>query len=101
MSPAVGFEVLREVSQHTNMTLHLVAERVIGWALGQGMPPSVGQELEAAVQRRSREQDAPDAEATASQAVALGPLTQGACRQAVRACSTVGWQGMTLSRPTS
>ncbi|MFF7237995.1 ANTAR domain-containing protein [Streptomyces collinus] len=50
--PAVGFEVLREVSQHTNTKLHEVAETVIGWALGQRLPESVGHALDAAVQRR-------------------------------------------------
>jgi hypothetical protein len=34
LAPAVGFEVLREVSQHTNTKLHTVAETVIAWALG-------------------------------------------------------------------
>jgi hypothetical protein len=63
LAPAAGFEVLREVSQHTNTKLHTVAETVIGWVLGQELPPSVGQELEAAVQRRSPERDAPGAEA--------------------------------------
>ncbi|MEU4467509.1 ANTAR domain-containing protein [Streptomyces sp. NPDC024017] len=63
LPPAAGFEVLREVSQHTNTKLHTVAETVIGWALGEPLPESVGQELEAAVRRRSREQEAPDAEA--------------------------------------
>ncbi|MBB4717743.1 hypothetical protein BJ965_007625 [Streptomyces luteogriseus] len=62
MTPAAGFEVMREVSQRTNIKLHTVAETVIGWALGQSLPESVGQELEAAVQRRSREQDSPDVE---------------------------------------
>ncbi|MFF6914462.1 ANTAR domain-containing protein [Streptomyces sp. NPDC012466] len=63
MPPGVGFEALREVSQRTNTKLHTVAETVIGWALGQPLPEPVGQELEAAVQRRSREQDSPDGKA--------------------------------------
>jgi AmiR/NasT family two-component response regulator len=33
--PAAGFEVLREVSQHTNVKLHAVAEALIAWGLGQ------------------------------------------------------------------
>ncbi|MFI9569754.1 ANTAR domain-containing protein, partial [Streptomyces rishiriensis] len=33
MAPAAGFEVLREVSQHTNIKLHTVAETLIAWAL--------------------------------------------------------------------
>ncbi|MFE7656729.1 hypothetical protein ACFU6M_28215 [Streptomyces bottropensis] len=31
--PAPGFEVLREVSRHTNIKLHTVAETLVGWAL--------------------------------------------------------------------
>ncbi|MCK8438927.1 ANTAR domain-containing protein [Streptomyces sp. D2-8] len=52
LTPAAGFEVLREVSQHTNTKLHTVAESVIAWALGELLPPSVGRELEAALRRR-------------------------------------------------
>ncbi|MFD9318718.1 ANTAR domain-containing protein [Streptomyces sp. NPDC060053] len=51
--PAAGFEVLREVSQHTNVKLHTVAEMVIGWALGQSLPETVERALGQAVQRRS------------------------------------------------
>ncbi|MFD4879577.1 ANTAR domain-containing protein [Streptomyces sp. NPDC058420] len=63
LAPVAGFEVLREVSQHTNIKLHTVAEMVISWVLGQPLPEAVGQELDAAVQRRSRQRDTPDAEA--------------------------------------
>lgn len=63
LAPAIGFEVLREVSQHTHTKLHTVAETVIAWALGQPLPEPVGQELYAAVQRRSRRRDAPGTEA--------------------------------------
>jgi hypothetical protein len=63
LAPGVGFEVLREVSQHTNTKLHTVAETVIAWTLGQPLPEPVGQELYAAVQRRSGQRDAPGAEA--------------------------------------
>ncbi|QJS99130.1 ANTAR domain-containing protein [Streptomyces asoensis] len=52
--PAVGFEVLREVSQHTNIKLHTIAEAVIGWALGQQpLPEPVARELDVAVQWHS------------------------------------------------
>ncbi|MFJ9026206.1 ANTAR domain-containing protein [Streptomyces sp. NPDC102259] len=54
MPPATGFEVLREVSQHINVKLHMIAEAVIAWALGQPLPESWGHQLDAAVQRRSR-----------------------------------------------
>ncbi|MFL5997846.1 MAG: ANTAR domain-containing protein [Streptomyces sp.] len=50
---AAGFEVLREVSQHTNIKLHTVAEALIAWGLGQALPEPVDQELDAAVQRRA------------------------------------------------
>ncbi|MFJ6392803.1 ANTAR domain-containing protein [Streptomyces sp. NPDC091972] len=56
--PAAGFEVLREVSQHTNIKLHTVAEAVIAWALRHTLPEPVQQELDAAVQRRR--EDTPD-----------------------------------------
>ncbi|MEV4790168.1 ANTAR domain-containing protein [Streptomyces tuirus] len=53
IEPAAGFEVLREVSQHTNIKLHTVAETVIDWVQGeQPMPSPVDQELEAALKRR-------------------------------------------------
>ncbi|MEU9269118.1 ANTAR domain-containing protein [Streptomyces sp. NPDC048251] len=55
--PAAGFEVLREVSQHTNIKLHTVAEALIGWALGQPLPEPVAQELGKAVQRHSGQED--------------------------------------------
>ncbi|MER5201327.1 ANTAR domain-containing protein [Streptomyces sp. NPDC002755] len=51
--PAEGFEVLREVSQHTNIKLHAVAEMVIAWALGQPLSQTLGHELGEAVKRRS------------------------------------------------
>ncbi|MFE5753370.1 ANTAR domain-containing protein [Streptomyces massasporeus] len=54
LAPEAGFEVLREVSQQANIKLHSVAQRVIGWALGEPLPQRVGKELDAAVQRRSR-----------------------------------------------
>ena len=57
---AAGFEVLREVSQYTNIKLHTVAETVIACALGQPLPEPVDQELDAAVQRRSRRGQTPD-----------------------------------------
>lgn len=41
LPPGAGFDVLREVSQHTNTKLHTVAETVIAWALGQSLPEPV------------------------------------------------------------
>ncbi|MEU1940488.1 ANTAR domain-containing protein [Streptomyces coeruleorubidus] len=63
LTSVAGFEVLREVSQHANIKLHTVAETVIAWALGQPLPEPVGRQLDAAVQRRSYQQDASGAEA--------------------------------------
>ncbi|MFD3841746.1 ANTAR domain-containing protein [Streptomyces sp. NPDC058642] len=60
LSPATGFEVLREVSQHTTIKLHTIAESLIAWALGQPLPQPVGQELNAAVQRRTHQAQTPD-----------------------------------------
>ncbi|MFJ3334355.1 ANTAR domain-containing protein [Streptomyces sp. NPDC086766] len=58
--PAAGFDVLREVSQRTNVKLHTVAKAVIAWAPGRPLPEPVGREVAAAVERRSPHQGAPD-----------------------------------------
>ncbi|GAA2557834.1 hypothetical protein GCM10010423_69390 [Streptomyces levis] len=50
-APADGFELLREVSQRTNLKLHIVAQAVLDWALGQPLPSTVGRELDTAVER--------------------------------------------------
>lgn len=47
----VGWNVLREISQHRNIKLHAVAEEIIDWALGRPMSQVVGRELTAAVLR--------------------------------------------------
>ncbi|WP_078890521.1 ANTAR domain-containing protein [Streptomyces maremycinicus] len=66
IAPDTGFEVLREVSQHTNIKLHTVAEMVIDWALGRRpLSQTVERELDQAVRRRSprddaRQDDTPD-----------------------------------------
>jgi hypothetical protein len=82
------------VSQRINIKLHMVAESVIAWALGQTLPEPVGRELDAATHWRSSQQDASDGEAGSNAAAGH------AASQAVRACSTVEWQPMTWSRPT-
>ncbi|WP_328511939.1 hypothetical protein OG981_53205 [Streptomyces mirabilis] len=56
----VPADPLREVSQYTNIKLHTVAKNLIAWALGQPLPEPVGQELDAAVQRRSHRGEAQD-----------------------------------------
>lgn len=58
--PDAGFDVLREVSQRTNVKLHTVAKAVVAWALGRPLPESVGRELAAVVERRSPHQGVPD-----------------------------------------
>jgi ANTAR domain len=60
LPPTAGFEVLREVSQHSNIKLHTVADALIAWALGRPLPKPLGQELDTAVQRRSQHRDATD-----------------------------------------
>ncbi|MEU5274817.1 ANTAR domain-containing protein [Streptomyces asoensis] len=60
IEPGAGFEVLREVSQHTNTRLLEVAESVIAWALGRGpLPEPVSRELNAAVRRHGRQDGTP------------------------------------------
>ncbi|MFD5478538.1 ANTAR domain-containing protein [Streptomyces hawaiiensis] len=58
--PDAGFEVLRDVSQHTNIKLHTVATALIDWALGQPLAKPLEQKLGEAVQRHSRKEDNPD-----------------------------------------
>jgi ANTAR domain len=58
LPPAAGFEVLREISQHTNIKLHAVADALIAWALGRPLPEPLSQELDTAVQRCSPLRDA-------------------------------------------
>lgn len=56
---ADGWNVLREVSQNSNLKLHTVADEVTGWALGKPMSPRIHQELQAAL-HRWRRRGAPD-----------------------------------------
>ncbi|MBM4824055.1 ANTAR domain-containing protein [Streptomyces actuosus] len=53
---AVGFEVLREVSQHINIKLHTVTETLIARALrDEPLPPLIEQELQAALARYAQD----------------------------------------------
>ncbi|GAA2557747.1 hypothetical protein GCM10010423_69250 [Streptomyces levis] len=54
LTPSIGFDVLREVSQRTNTKLRAIAQNVIDWALGTPLPEVVGRELDAAVERAWR-----------------------------------------------
>lgn len=54
-----GWEVLREVSQRTNIKVREVADLVIGWAQGHPLPGLVRGELENVLRRRSRDPGIP------------------------------------------
>ncbi|MCK8678082.1 ANTAR domain-containing protein [Streptomyces lichenis] len=47
-----GWEVLREVSQHTNTKLREVAEYLVQWPHCAWLPPEIHRGLDAALQRR-------------------------------------------------
>ncbi|KAB1138990.1 ANTAR domain-containing protein [Streptomyces luteolifulvus] len=51
VTPDQGWEVLKEVSQHTNIKLRNVAELILVWGRTGDMPPTVGAELEATLDR--------------------------------------------------
>ncbi|MEU0041223.1 ANTAR domain-containing protein [Streptomyces sp. NPDC006333] len=51
-SAADGWEILREVSQHTNTKLRDVAEVVTGWTQGHPLPDAVRVALEDALRRQ-------------------------------------------------
>ncbi|ARP73639.1 ANTAR domain-containing protein [Streptomyces pluripotens] len=51
VSPEQGWEVLKEVSQHTNIKLRNVAELILVWGCRGDIPGEVCAELEAALDR--------------------------------------------------
>ncbi|MFI6357858.1 ANTAR domain-containing protein [Streptomyces sp. NPDC050743] len=51
VSPDEGWEVLREVSQHTNIKLRNIAELILVWGRRGDIPPEVRAELEYALDR--------------------------------------------------
>ncbi|MFF3362627.1 ANTAR domain-containing protein [Streptomyces misionensis] len=51
VTPEQGWEVLREVSQHTNIKLRSVAELVLIWGRLGEMPPEIAAALENALDR--------------------------------------------------
>ncbi|MGW3679020.1 ANTAR domain-containing protein [Streptomyces prasinus] len=57
VSPAAGFEVLREVTQHIDIDLYTVADMVIGRASGESLPRLTARELDTAVDRRQGHAD--------------------------------------------
>ncbi|WP_394435837.1 ANTAR domain-containing protein [Streptomyces sp. SGAir0957] len=53
LTPDQGWEVLKEVSQHTNTKLRDVAGQLVGWANGQPLPDRTRGALDSALQRTS------------------------------------------------
>ncbi|WP_229914531.1 ANTAR domain-containing protein [Streptomyces capitiformicae] len=51
LPPEEGWEVLRAVSQHLNIKLHLIADEVIGWALGRARDRAILERLDAEVEK--------------------------------------------------
>ncbi|MER6572932.1 ANTAR domain-containing protein [Streptomyces sp. NPDC001093] len=51
VTPDEGWEVLREVSQHTNIKLRNIAELILIWGRCGDIPPDVGAALEDAMDR--------------------------------------------------
>ncbi|MFJ9037582.1 ANTAR domain-containing protein [Streptomyces sp. NPDC102406] len=51
LTPKQGWDVLKEVSQHTNTKLREVAEQVVGWANGGTLPEHTRGALDAALTR--------------------------------------------------
>lgn len=65
LCPEQGFDVLRNVSQHTNIKLREIAGLVVDWVLTQQLPDEVQRALDAALKRAqsvplAREGDGPD-----------------------------------------
>ncbi|MET7695424.1 ANTAR domain-containing protein [Streptomyces sp. NPDC005483] len=51
IAPDVGWEVLKDVSQHTNIKLRNVAELILIWGRSGEIPPEIRVELEDALDR--------------------------------------------------
>ncbi|WP_225829147.1 ANTAR domain-containing protein [Streptomyces naphthomycinicus] len=51
VTPDQGWQVLREVSQHTNIKLRHVAELILIWGRRGDIPPGIRAELEEALDR--------------------------------------------------
>jgi hypothetical protein len=51
VTPEQGWEVLKEISQHTNIKLRNVAELILIWGREGRMPPEIRVELEEALDR--------------------------------------------------
>lgn len=51
VTPDEGWEVLRDVSQHTNIKLRNVADLILIWGRSGEMPPEIRLELQEALER--------------------------------------------------
>ncbi|MFJ2610376.1 ANTAR domain-containing protein [Streptomyces sp. NPDC091279] len=51
VTPEQGWDILREISQHTNIKVRRVAEMILVWGRSRAMPPEIGAELERALER--------------------------------------------------
>jgi hypothetical protein len=51
LTPDQGWEVLKEVSQHTNIKVRAVADLILVWGRAGEMPPEIRAELEDALDR--------------------------------------------------
>lgn len=51
VTPDQGWEVLKEVSQHTNIKLRNIAELILVWGRRGDIPPEIRAELEDALDR--------------------------------------------------
>ncbi|MGW1956140.1 ANTAR domain-containing protein [Streptomyces sp. NPDC001920] len=52
LPPEDGWEILREISQHTNTKLREVAEQMVRWPHRGWLPPEIRHQLDAALGRR-------------------------------------------------
>lgn len=56
VTPDEGWQVLKEISQHTNIKLRNVAELILIWGRSGTIPPEIRAELEDALDRRGATQ---------------------------------------------
>ncbi|MEW2248840.1 ANTAR domain-containing protein [Streptomyces sp. NPDC058733] len=60
LPPETAWDVLKEVSQHTNTKLREVAEHIVQWPHCAWLPPEIGHALYLALKRRTEERRAED-----------------------------------------
>ncbi|MFH9707018.1 ANTAR domain-containing protein [Streptomyces luteogriseus] len=51
LCPRQGFDVLKDVSQHTNIKLRTIADLIVDWVSSRQLPDDVQQALNAALQK--------------------------------------------------